>query len=113
MSVKANWFAELPGLGDDDPFTDTEAADEPAELANPQLASERLRAEYVALLDHEAALFNCGITCPIRDSEQSICSVCPLSVHADPLARLAPLCRLGRRMDRVQTELTIAEAVPA
>jgi hypothetical protein len=97
MSVRAQWFGDAAGVA--------------APCAQDQHASDAdLTADLSALMEREAELFNCGITCPIRDRPDSICSVCPLSKHHDRLDPLQPLCTVGRQIDRVLTSIAISQA---
>lgn len=98
MSVKAQWFARA------------EVSEEiPCAQQDPD-SIEAMTSELHALMEAEATLFNCGITCPIRDCPDSVCSVCPLSKHAERLDPLQPLCTIGRKIDRLLTRIAISRS---
>lgn len=111
MSVKANWHVELSGLGDDDdPFGPAEVVPierrgKPIDLQERPALNQRL----VELINAEAELFNAGITCAIRDAQDTCCSACPIR-HTDELDDLTPLCRLGVEQERLLTTLAILHA---
>lgn len=100
MGVRANWF-DAPG---------TTPNLTPSPLPTGGSVVTALESELATLVDRETELASCGVTCPIRDNPNTTCAVCPLSRHADALDPLQPLCKLGRRLDRVMTELVIASA---
>lgn len=102
MSVKANWFAELSKSADTtDPFAcHVEQLGLEVDLRDP----EALQRTFHELNEREAALYEQGITCGIRDRKDTSCSACPVA-RTDVLDRLTPLCDVGKDMERVTTTL--------
>ena len=106
--LKASWNRETLDVAgtEDDPFggVDITAVGMPIDLTAgvPKLSDELHR-----LIEKESRLFNSGITCPIKDHDDSCCSVCPVSKLGkdDPLAAL---CRVGVRQEEVLTGLVAA-----
>lgn len=60
----------------------------------------------VTLVRREAELFDCGITCPLKDKPDASCAVCPVSranEHSGSVESLrrSQLCRIGAEQERV------------
>lgn len=106
MSVRANWFA--PSVEGDlsDPFAP--APPRPVQVAGTpiDLSAERaeLQQQVVDLVNEEARLFNMGVTCAIRDRQDTSCNACPVSQHAVSTP-MSALCRVGRELEVVITTL--------
>jgi hypothetical protein len=107
MTARANWFtAEPVDLGDElDPFSiPVQEIGQRIDLRDPRAALEiRLR----ELLYREAALFNAGVTCAIKDRPDTTCHACPVSKAHDPKQALGALCRVGREQEVALTELAV------
>ena len=43
--------------------------------------------------------------CPLKENSECCCSVCPISQHEDPEARLHRLCQIGREQELVATTI--------
>lgn len=106
--VRANWF--LDGLGADEPvstgFVGLPPAEEriedvgvPFDLRDPGVALEKI----TDLVNREAALFNEGITCPVKDRADTACSACLCAHHQEIGHALQPLCAVGREQERILT----------
>jgi hypothetical protein len=108
VSARADWHTlDLEALvreeGEFDPFSaPVEELGERIELDNPK---DRLQLRLSQLLEREGALWNRGVTCPIKDMPDTSCSACPVSRHTDFDDRLGMLCRVGRDEEKVCTEL--------
>lgn len=70
-----------------------------------------LNQRLVALIEQEAALFNGGLTCAIKDHQQTCCSACPIR-HRDELDQMTALCNLGVEQERIITLTVIAREQP-
>lgn len=92
-------------LGDEpDPFDmPIEEVGEPIDLSD---TTARLDVRLRELLAHEGRLFTRGVTCPVKDRDDTTCTACPLS-QAGTSHRLSPLCRIGRETENVLTRLAI------
>jgi hypothetical protein len=110
VGTKADWH--VADLDLDDPLGDVpdpfavpiEEVGDPIDLRDK---TTRLSIRMGELLGRERALFDKGVTCPVRDASDSSCLACPLSQAKNPHHRLSGLCRTGREMERVLTELRI------
>lgn len=115
MTARANWHTvDLDALvaeeGELDPFSaPIEELGEPIDLSNPR---DRLTVRLGGLLEREQALFNRGVTCPIKDAQGTSCLACPVSEHQDFESPLGMLCRVGRGQDQTITELMAATCRP-
>lgn len=112
MSARADWHTlDLAALvreeGEFDPFSaPVEELGERIDLSSP---SDRLQVRLSQLLEREGALWNQGVTCPIKDRPDTSCNACPVSQHADFEQPLGMLCRIGRDQEKVCTELAAAQ----
>lgn len=99
--VRANWHVDELDVATDDPFADdVEHVGVPIRIDGRRVSlDERL----LELIRAEGRLFDAGVTCAIRDRDDTCCNACPVH-HAD--ARVAPLCDVGREIERACTELT-------
>lgn len=110
MTTRANWHVDLVETATGDPFSsdpgqqrlDVQAVGVPIDLDGEPQLNERL----VLLLNGENALFNKGVTCPIRDHADSCCSACPVR-HKDPGDPRKALCDVGAEQERVLTALAV------
>lgn len=107
MSVKAKWFDDvLPDTGDDDPFAERiEDVGQPIDLTGEPRLNERL----IELVNAESELFNQGVTCSIKDRQDTACSACPVSRSDD--SPIAKLCAIGAEEERVCTALAALRRV--
>lgn len=71
----------------------------------------KLNERLVASLEAEAKLYDAGITCPVKDNDQSCCSACPIR-HTDELDPMTALCGLGLEQERIVTLSVIARERP-
>jgi hypothetical protein len=105
--VRANWHLDHL-LQDDgsDPLAGTEQG-RIEELGRPiDLSGDtaELRATLMQLLEAESQLFDQGVTCPIKDADDTCCSVCPMK------GSKGKLCEVGCEQERVLTTLAVARA---
>ena len=107
MSVKAKWFDDaLPVMGDDDPFAERiEDVGRPIDLTGEPRLNERL----IELVNAESELYNRGVTCPIKDRDDTACSACAIARDDD--SPLATLCSIGAEQERVCTALAVLRGV--
>lgn len=107
MAVKARWHTAVvvPEDLDEDPLqARVEQVGLPIHLGHEHaVLNERL----LELVQVEGRLFNAGVTCAIRDRQDTSCSACPISAHEED-TQLAALCRCGREQERVATEMAVA-----
>lgn len=105
MPVRAVWHT--PELVDvEDPFAPTriEKVGTPIVLsAEGELAE--LNAELIDSIEAEARLYDQDVTCRIKDAGGSSCHACPL--FRQDGSRLAELCAIGRRQERLCTEILV------
>lgn len=107
MSAKADWHTlDLERLveeeGEFDPFSaPVEELGQRVDLDDP---SDRLHIRLVRLLERETALYARGVTCPIKDRDDTCCLACPVSEHANFDSSLGMLCRVGRDEELAATE---------
>lgn len=96
MSVRAQWFS--PGLVDEgDPFADEDPVETgvPVDLAGP--LSRRL----VDLLETEELLRDEGLTCKLKDRQDTCCHACPKrGVKGE-------LCEVGIEQEKIVGELAV------
>lgn len=109
--VKADWGtatvepdAQPADVFDPEAMT-TFRAMKPLDLSSSQA---QLHERLVELLRHEGELFDCGITCPMKDNPETTCSVCPVTRAHETSGSLedlkrAHLCRIGTEQERVLT----------
>lgn len=109
MRTQANWHVarlDVPEIAD--PFGEealpVEQVGTPISL-DGDTASLSKRVE--SLMWRESNLFNVGVTCSIKDMDETVCSACPVSKHDQPDDPLAPLCQIGREQERVVTTLAV------
>lgn len=105
MTVKARWGDEIV-VPEDDPF---QARVE--EVGVPILLKKDgadLQIEVAEQLRTESALWNAGVRCSIKESEDVTCHACPVSAHNDSSSSLHALCSLGRMQERTLTEIAVA-----
>lgn len=113
--VQADWFIDL----------DTEGEDEdPFDVVQEGLAIEigdevaRISKALVKTVEKEGGLYKQGITCAIKDREDTSCWACPVYEGHDKSSALGILCRVGREQERLSTRMAVIseekkEAVPA
>lgn len=113
MGVQANWFlGDLDIAEGPDPLgpaqTRIEDVGRPIDLEGGVPA---INQRVVDLLEQEAKLFDRGITCPVKDNQQAVCSACPIR-HRDELDPMTALCGIGLEQERVITLSVIAREQP-
>jgi hypothetical protein len=102
---RANWFLE------ELPIEESLELGEQAkieELGKPihLRAEPALNEQLIALVNQEGQLHDRGVTCAIKDRDDTTCLACP--VRAESVAeRLHPLCQVGVQQERVATELAV------
>lgn len=110
MTVKAQWFeAAAPPAGD--PFAGyaeqpmlpktVEEVGKPIDLSS---AEPVLRRRLIELVDEEAHLHAAGVSCAIRDREDTSCCACPMRGKTERIARL---CEVGTESEQLLTTLAI------
>lgn len=104
--VKANWHVDLSVLTDGAVDLWAEEVQEtglPIELEDDEA---RLNDKLRYTVKQEAFLFNNGITCGIKDREDTSCWACPVYRGGtdDPLGAL---CLVGREQERLLTRLAV------
>lgn len=107
MSARANWFVEgeIPTESENDPFeAPIEEVGERIDLRDPDAV---LNLRLIELLRREAALFERGIECPIKEMRDTSCHACSVSRAHDREDPMGILCRLGREQDTTLTELAV------
>lgn len=110
MAVRADWHEDAetvapPGV---DPFS--VASSTPMMTTLPiDTDSQKLFDRLRALVRHESALFNKGVTCEIKDKHETCCSACPLN-HADGEGDSSFLCRVGVEQEQVITLLAAQDS---
>lgn len=72
-------------------------------------STEDLRARLVELIEREGNLFNCGITCPLKEEPDMTCSACPFHEVGRDTSKSA-LCRLGKEEERIAALLIAKRA---
>ena len=112
MTVKARWYEEIPASTGGDPFSEPETRVEDVGFPIDLRDEPRLNARLVSLLEVEAALYRRGVTCSIRDRDDTCCSACPVA-RTDSADPLWPLCRVGREQESVLTQLAVMRRVRA
>lgn len=101
MAVRANWHVDLD-VPEDTEQLEIETVGKPIDLRGEPRLNERL-AELVAA---EAALYERGVTCAVKDRSDTACSACPIRSE-DANDPLAALCRVGSEQERVLTSLAV------
>jgi hypothetical protein len=109
VGVRANWFVgdDLGTAVEDRPLPSPmppaeeriEDVGVPFDLRDP----DSLLASLTKLIEQEAALFNQGITCDVKDRADTSCSACPFAHHQEEGHPLQVLCEIGREQERVCT----------
>lgn len=107
MPVRANWFLDDVRVGDSDPFGAADAPPAPRvqdvgvefDLRDPDM----VLAGFADLIQVEADLWDQGVTCAVRDRNDTNCSACVFAHHDEDGHRLQRLCQVGREMERVVT----------
>lgn len=106
-TVKARWHVDLDALGSGVPDLWAETVEEtglPIDLVG---SFAKLNEELMALVKREERLYGQGVTCAIKDREDTTCWACPLfrGGMEDPLGYL---CTVGREQERVSTRMAVA-----
>lgn len=102
MAVQANWFVDLSGVDEQDPF---EGEAQKVGRRIDLLGEPDLTEQLVGLLDEETRLLNEGVTCAIKDANNTCCSACP--IRCVDLSPIASLCSVGVRQEAVLTTLAV------
>lgn len=100
--VKANWFNDLEVEDEGDPFA-VEEKGLPIEIGDEEARVTRAISKS---LDKEGRLAAIGVTCAIKDREDTTCWACPV-YRGDTRDSIAPLCNLGREQERLSTRLAV------
>lgn len=120
MGVRADWgTASLLESGPEvDPFQATDfnvmLSDATTPISNKptwgqatvtvETPMDQLRARMGGLLKREAALFDRGVTCPLKDNPEMSCIACPFSKAEAPEQEAeCQLCRIGVGQERLST----------
>ena len=82
-----------------------QTAGAPIDLSEP---TAKLDVRLVELLHREAQLDGLGVGCELKERSDVLCSLCPVSQASDENAPLGALCRVGREMESVCTQLAVA-----
>jgi hypothetical protein len=103
MAVRANWFVEddLPADTATLPPAEERIEDVgvPLDLRDPSSLVPTL----TNLLNQEAAMFNQGITCAVKDRPDTSCSACLWAHDNEDGHPLQMLCQIGREQERITT----------
>lgn len=106
MAIKAEWHfgIEAPKAEEYDPLSDASymAPIPPIDVTTPE---PELHEHLRDLIRQEGALYNEGITCPIKWDSEVTCLACPVSEEKDPESPKGKLCRVGHEEERVLTVL--------
>lgn len=108
MGMTADWhlqdFDVVDRVQEYDPLTDPAYSPPlpPIDLSTDQ---GTLREYLGSLLSQEASLFDAGVTCPIKDKDDTTCLACPVSAARDFGIPKGQLCRVGQEQERVATVL--------
>jgi hypothetical protein len=107
MGIGANWFTDgaTAVASDDAPDPFAESASTRPTIVSIDASEDELVDRLSSLLRREGRLFELGITCPLKENGDCHCSVCPISQHEDPEARLHRLCQVGREQELVETTI--------
>lgn len=107
MSVRADWGVTDAAPSVVDPFGPAQEPQSPEMLSPPvdlSTPTPVLRERIDELLHREGNLFDCGITCPLKDLPDATCLACPVS-RADEtreeITREGLLCQIGQEQERV------------
>lgn len=101
MPVTASWHTTLavPAF---DPFIPERIEDVGAPvLLTADGRQAELNRELLASVEQEVRLADSGHTCRIKGTHGTSCHACPLHDEQDPL------CQIGRRQERLVTELRV------
>lgn len=112
-SVKTDWGLAPGSATSGDPFRDAGPVEQmglPIDLSRDE---PTLHARLIDLLESEGALAARGITCALKERDDSCCSACPISQDEDPHAKLAKLCAVGKEQERVLMRLLVTRAASA
>lgn len=105
MTIKARWHQEIV-VPDDDPFRQrVEEVGFPITLTDE---IPKLETQLLDLIRSEGAMHDAGLTCAIKDRDDTSCSACPISAHNDESSAMRPLCLCGREQEKVMTQLAVA-----
>lgn len=102
MQTKANWFVDDVVDDDTDPFA--ERVEQRATPVNLRASSPDLYVELVALVQRDAALYEAGVRCGIRERKDTCCSACPIR---NQRADRRELCEIGVAQERIVTTLAV------
>lgn len=112
-SVQARWATPQIEVDDSDPFAPMPSVGRPRrveEVGTPVEVNAEgdvgsLRERLIELCSRESTLYNQGVTCSIKERDDTSCNACPLR----PDDETALLCKVGREQEAVCTRLAIAK----
>jgi hypothetical protein len=107
VGIRANWFVDdLATAVEPPPKTPVEPAEGriedvgvPLDLSDPDAFLSKI----TRLVQQEAALYNQGITCDVKDRPDTACTACPVAHHEQEGHPMQPLCWIGREQERICT----------
>jgi len=110
VTVQTAWHAALDIVDDgDDPFSDEPKRIE--EVGTPIVldagtGEAELRDQLVRSLSAEAHLAERGVTCAVKDAQDTSCFACPL--YRDDDTPEAQLCAIGRLQQSLCTQIVVS-----
>jgi len=109
MAVRADWHEDAPAATSQevDPFSMGSLATMPTIPLDTDRQS--LYDRLTTLVRHESRLFNKGVTCAVKDAQDTCCSACPLN-QSEGDSDESFLCRVGVEQEQVITLLAAQDA---
>lgn len=101
MGVRADWSLPDVIADDVDPFQPQARIEDVGVPIRLNGRRADLDARVLELVQAEAALFDRGITCAVKDRPDTCCHACPLRDHGGPVE----LCAVGLEQEQVLTTL--------
>lgn len=104
--IRADWF--IGDLNTDElkiPNPFDAPVEEIGEVIDLSDRTAVLKSRVGQLLAREGFLDKKGVTCAIKESDETSCHACPVSEAHDLTTNLGALCRIGREQEEVLTEL--------
>lgn len=97
VDIEADPFAPMPSVGRPRRVEDVGI---PIDLTDDQ---PKLRERLIELCSREGNLYNEGVTCSIKERDDTSCHACPLKPDDDT----ALLCAVGREQEAICTKLAV------